>query len=65
MSVEKFKNEIEKHKEKVEGNKKDSFFTVFMRFMAKYGVFVLIPFIVIAIIYMIKIGKLQVKERKK
>lgn len=65
MSEEKFKNEIKEYIEKIEGKPKDSFFTKFMKFMANYGVFVLIPFMVVLVIYMIKIGKLKNKERKK
>lgn len=65
LTLEDFRNEIEEYEETINPKKKVSFLTKLMNFMVNYGVYVLIPFIVILIIYMIKIGKIETYERKK
>ncbi len=65
MSYDEFKEKIEEYKESTLPKKKNNFFDKFMKFMANYGVFVLIPLIVVMLVYMVKIGKLKEKERKK
>lgn len=65
MTQSQFEKEIEKYIEEVNGKKEDGFFTKVMKFMVSYGIFVLLPLIIIMIGYMIKVGKLKKNGRKK
>ena len=65
MSYEEFKEEIKKYEESIQEKPKDGFFTKFLRFFANYGIFILLPIIIGVIVYMVKIGKQKIGERKK
>lgn len=65
MSYEEFKEEIKKYEESNQEKPKDNFFTKMFRFFANYGIFILLPIIIAVIVYMVKIGKQKINERKK
>ncbi len=65
ITLEEFNQEMDEYIDSVEPHKKGNWFSSFLKFMVSYGVFILIPFIVIALLYMVKIGKTKKMERNK
>lgn len=65
VTLEEFNREMDEYIEGVAPVKKKSVFKVILDFFVNYGIYVLIPFIVIMVIYLIKIGNLKKIERKK
>ena len=56
---------MDEYIDSVDPKKNKNWFASFLKFMVSYGIFILIPFIVIALLYMVKIGKIKEIERKK
>lgn len=65
VTLEEFNEQMDEYIATVEPNKNGNWFSSFLRFMVSYGIFILIPFIIIALLYMVKIGKIKEIERKK
>lgn len=65
ITLEEFNQRMDEYIEEVDPPKDKNLFSKFLKFMVSYGLFILIPFIIIALVYMVKIGKIKEIERKK
>ena len=65
VTLEEFNQEMDEYINTIDPKKNTNWFSSFLKFMVSYGIFILIPFIVIALLYMVKIGKIKQMERKK
>lgn len=65
VTLEEFNEEMDKYIASVDPNNNRNWFSSFLKFIVSYGLFILIPFIIITLVYMYKIGKIKKVERKK
>ena len=65
MTQEEFQKEMEQYIEKVEGPKPDPWYKVIWNIFTEYIIYILVPFILIAAVYTLKIEKVKREERDK
>ncbi len=65
LTHEDFENEMEEYIEKVEGPKGDPWYVVIFNIFKDYLIYVLVPFVLIAAFYTLKIEKVKREERDK
>lgn len=65
MTQEEFQQEMEQYIEKIEGAKPDPWYKVLLGIFTEYFIYILVPFVLIAAVYTLKIEKVKREERDK